>query len=91
VTTSRLEDSGPGREEADEWRLTARMMREMDAKLAANRHKRHWRDADVTDDYLMQRLVDECGELFVAIKNGEPRWAEAADVANIAAMLADRE
>jgi malate synthase len=87
----RLEDTGPAHDEFAENALVVRMAARMRTKLAANRHKRHWRDPEVTDAYLLERLREEVTELEYAIMAGEARWPEAADVANIAAMLADRQ
>ena len=88
---TRLEDGAPVADRhglADEARLVTRMGTEMHAKLWSNRHKLHWRHESVTDSYLLNRLVEEVQEL--ALARPADRWAEAADVANIAAMLADR-
>jgi hypothetical protein len=64
----------------------------MRAKLARNRGKLHWRSPRVTDGYLLDRLEQEVRELRAAVYADVPHsiWAEAADVANFAAMLADR-
>lgn len=58
-------------------------------KLRANAHKTHW--LDTPRDTLMRGLLEEMHELEAAIERGHPTpdvWAEAADVANFAAMLA---
>src|SRR5690606_7503445 len=68
------------------------MAAEMRAKLEANRHKLHWRSPRVQTEYLALRLYEEVAELLAAVRSGvrADAWAEAADVANFAAMLADR-
>jgi hypothetical protein len=78
------------RTEHEDNQLISDMSGAMRRKLAANRHKRHWLDPEVTDSYLLGRLKEEIIELEYAILAGEARWPEAADVANLAAMLADR-
>lgn len=72
--------------------LTDRMATEMKVKLEANRHKLHWRSPLVQTEYLALRLYEEVAELLAAVRSGvrADAWAEAADVANFAAMLADR-
>lgn len=82
----RISDVGDERELADAMR--AAMLR----KLERNRGKLHWRDERVTDQYLITRLREELAELEEAVASGSTHrtWAEAADVANFAAMLADR-
>ncbi len=78
------------RSAATEAALAVRMERAMREKLAIHTHKAHWSRA--TEMYLAGRLADEVGELLRAIaEGGSPSevWAEAADVANLAAMLAD--
>lgn len=67
--------------------LVSRMAGEMTVKLAENRGKRHWKDADIM--YLEKRLLEETIELVEAVTNGGDVWAEAADVANFAAFIAD--
>ena len=89
----RLEDT-PGdeiRTEREDNALIAQLGQAQYQKLAANRHKRHWLDPEVTDAYLLGRLKEEVAELEYAIMAGESRWPEAADVANLAAMIADRQ
>lgn len=64
--------------------------KQMELKLRANDHKRHW--SEVHLDYLIDRLFQEANELWRAIQNGEPAAnivKEAADVANFAMMIAD--
>lgn len=85
----RISDKGGERLLADKM---ARMMRR---KLRRNRGKLHWREPGVSDAYLMQRLADEVMELAELIDPGvtatsDEVWEEAADVANFAAMIADR-
>ena len=65
----------------------------MEGKLAQNRHKGDragWLTTHPT--YLINRLLDETAELYDALDNllnPEDVWAEAADVANFAMMVAD--
>ena len=66
----------------DEAALTRRMALEMQKKLAQHSDRQHWRQSELR--YLINRLREEVEEL---IEN--PSWAEAADVANFAAMIAD--
>jgi NTP pyrophosphatase (non-canonical NTP hydrolase) len=76
--------------EAEENALVEELAVVMRQKLAENRRKPHWRQADL--GYLTRRIYDEARELSRAIKRGatpaEVR-REAADVANFAAMVAD--
>ena len=70
--------------------MVRKMQAAMRLKLEKNRFKPHWRSA--TPDYLWPRIHDELFELNEAIEQGaEPAqvWAEAADVANFIAMIAD--
>lgn len=67
--------------------LADRLRSEMLVKLEANRGKRHWQDAEFY--YLFSRLTEEVLELKEAWDNGGDVWAEAADVANFAAFIAD--
>lgn len=86
----RLEDrpDAPHSDRRDEAALAGRMALEMQAKLADNRGKLHWRHPDVDDGYLVERLADEVLEMLDAPPTEV--WSEAADVANFAAMIADR-
>lgn len=92
----RLEDDAPaGRrisDIGDETALADGMRAAMLRKLERNRGKLHWRDAEVRDTYLINRLREELMELEEAVASGSAQrtWDEAADVANFAAMLADR-
>ena len=96
MSDARLEDSAADGERicdvGDEHLLPSRMAAEMKAKLEANRHKLHWRSPRVQTEYLALRLYEEVAELLAAVRSGvrADAWAEAADVANFAAMLADR-
>lgn len=67
-------------------RLVVRLAWRMLCKLEkpSNRRKQHWRNAPV--GYLVQRVEDELMEF----QQSGWAWDEAADLANIAAMLADR-
>ena len=91
----RLEDTG-GRPSnvAEEQRLASHVLHNMLAKLRENRGKRHWRDPEVLMSYLFGRLREEVAELERAVYADDPLpaevWREVADVANIAAMIADR-
>ena len=73
----------------------------MQCKIDKNAHKdnwpmwskegnRSWKTCDI--EFLLEKLKEEHSELVIAIANGEPlvniKW-EAADVANIAMMIAD--
>ncbi len=75
----------------DESEMVHRLGLEQMAKLRANASRQHWR---VTEPrWLMAQLKDKVRELERAWSNGGPLddvWAEAADVANYAAMIADR-
>ena len=64
----------------------------MEQKLSENDHKRHW--SHCSRQYLFTRLHQETKELSRAVRCGEGALAvlrEAADVANIAMMIADNE
>lgn len=68
----------------DRWTETMR------AKLIENRHKGGWRNCSVSA--LLRRVHEELGELVEAVMNDEAMEhidAEAADVANMAMMVAD--
>ena len=70
--------------------LPIKMAAEMEAKLSANDHKGVWYGCRL--QYLSMRITQEKKELIAAIKRGaspEEVWAEAADIANFAAMIAD--
>jgi len=70
----------------------------MEQQLQANDHKGGWQDCSL--EWLAARLVQEAGELLMAIQGNafkllpEPIpgrvMAEAADVANFAMMIWDR-
>ncbi len=70
-----------------------RMARYMEQKLAENRYKGNaegWRRDDPSD--LQDRVSEENDELWDAVREGKPPeevWREAADVANMAMMVAD--
>ena len=89
------DDAAPGRrisDVGDETMLADGMRAAMLRKLERNRGKLHWRDPEVRDAYLITRLREEVAELEDAVRSGSAAatWSEAADVANFAAMLADR-
>lgn len=70
--------------------LTSRMVRAMRKKLEVHSDKGHWNTCTI--EYLMKRLGEEFQELAEAIDSGvtpDEVWAEAGDVANFAAMIAD--
>lgn len=58
-------------------------------KLRENAHKRHW--SELPSQWLLGRIKDELQELQDAILAGDPVAIrrEAADVANLAMMVAD--
>jgi len=78
-----------GSTQMEEWRMAGTMKANMVAKLRENRGKLHWLHPSVTNDYLIDRLIEEVNELMKA-ETGEEAWEEAADVANFAAMIADK-
>lgn len=62
----------------------------MRIKLERNVHKGTWRTCSL--DYLRMRLLEEISELLMAVKMKETQETvafEAADVANLAMMIAD--
>jgi len=62
----------------------------MEAELVENDHKGHWRDAPI--EQLLDHLEDEVKELKAAIKlqmHPDEVLSEAADLANLAMMVAD--
>jgi NTP pyrophosphatase (non-canonical NTP hydrolase) len=73
----------------EEYALVDRLAQHMRVKLAANSDRPHWEHSG--GPYLFKRLREEVEELLQAINNGEDAWAEAADVANFAAMIADNQ
>lgn len=75
--------STPGEEAALVFRMSYKMLE----KLEANRERAHWKQS--SGRYLFARLREEVDELIDAVDHGEDVWAEAADVANFAAMIAD--
>ena len=73
----------------EEHALVDRLADNMRMKLATNRERPHWKESNF--DFLLSRLGMEVGALAIAIRDGEDAWAEAADVANFAAMIADNQ
>lgn len=77
--------------EPEEQRLVSEIAARMLRKLRLNGHKAHWSEASL--DYLLHRLKEEYEELLAACydnsSTGEEIANEAADVANMAAMVAD--
>jgi NTP pyrophosphatase (non-canonical NTP hydrolase) len=68
----------------------------MDGQLKANDHKGGWKNCD--DEYLLERLLQEVGELVVAVMQAKELGLassivhkEAADVANFAMMISDNQ
>lgn len=69
----------------------SRFAERMETKLRANDHKQHWSTCDL--GYLLRELDKEVNELHGALAAGTDVEAvanEAADVANIAMMIADK-
>lgn len=66
-----------------------RFVYEMERRLLANDHKGGWRGCE--ELWLMLRLMEEVGELAHALNVGGAAHIvrEAADVANLAMMIAD--
>jgi hypothetical protein len=62
---------------------------QMETKLQENDYKHGWENC--TTSYLIGRLDEELNELKAGLVKGSPSQivAEAADVANIAMMIAD--
>lgn len=62
---------------------------EMEEVLRDNDHKSGWKDC--TEHYLFQLLLTEVAELYDALNTAPPEEVieEAADVANVAHMIAD--
>jgi len=76
--------------DADAKEAIPRLLVAMFDKLAANRHKPHWRRQPPRE--LWGELCNEVIELLEeVVRDGtaEAVWAEAADVANLAMMVAD--
>ena len=61
----------------------------MEQKLVENDYKRDWENC--SKSFLKVKLLEEIAELFDSLKHSNQRkiTAEAADVANIAMMIAD--
>lgn len=77
---------------ADERAIVARLSAAQKHKLSLHRDRAHWRTWG-PDRFYLERLIGEVFELQAAIMEGkspEQVWAEAADISNFAAMLADR-
>jgi len=88
---ARAADGGERMSEESRHALLRKMVRWQRAKLDLNWHKGdNWRACDL--GWLLRRLEEEVRELSGAVltDNAELIWSEAADVANIAAMVADR-
>ena len=77
---------------SEERALVQRLGQAQREKLRLNRHRTHWREWGRNDWYL-RRMFDEMMELWEAVRAGasaEAVWKEAGDIANFAAMIADR-
>ena len=72
----------------EEAALAGRMAHEMIVAMEPHHDRRHWQRS--SSEYLLGRLEDELDELRKAVEDGGNVWKEAADVANFAAMIADR-
>ena len=75
-----------------EWNLVQRLNRAQVEKLAIHGDREHWRTSG-QDGFYLRRMRQEIRELVDAMErmeSPEKVWHEAADVANFAAMLADR-
>jgi hypothetical protein len=59
----------------------------MEERLCANDHKGGWEDC--SNDYLMEKLIEEIEELARALEGDGDIFLEACDVANIVMMIAD--
>lgn len=75
--------------EPEEKRIVDELTKRMLYKLRINSHKPHWSSEPLT--FLLRRLLDEVRELEEACRTGtaEEIAFEAADVANMAAMILD--
>lgn len=84
------------RTESEDAQAVTMFAADMLRKMRDNAHKAHWDTVDF--DYLFDRLLEEQMELVEAIeenaasdgKNWQAIIDEAADVANLAMMIADR-
>ena len=94
-----LADAERLRAERDAVRKPVRWFAEqMERKLKANDYKEHWSECE--DEWLIERLGDECAELHRAYRSNrlpsnrakqqQCIIDEAADVANFAMMIADK-
>lgn len=77
------------RPEAEDRRVIDDLGRRQLRKMRANAGKAHW--STVSRAWLFTRLLEEVAELAGAIESGDQEEIadECADVANMAAMLAD--
>ena len=57
----------------------------IETKLKKNDYKPSWKDESL--DYLLERLIEEAGELYSTVKIGGDMADEAVDVANYAMMV----
>jgi len=76
--------------EPEEKRIVQALEKRMLHKLRVNAHKPHWHGESI--EYLLGRLREEVREVEDAIEeeqSSDAIYNECADVANIAAMIAD--
>lgn len=76
--------------EPEEKRIVHALEKRMLHKLRVNAHKPHWHGESI--EYLLERLREEVREVEDAIEDelsSDAVYDECADVANIAAMIAD--
>ena len=75
----------------EERAMVARLSVAQRDKLSRHRDRAPWRTWG-QDRFYVDRLLGEVAELLEVIYTGKgDPWSEAADVANFAAMLADRQ
>lgn len=78
------------RDEGTHHALICELAKAMRTELHDNRDKGHWLDS--TPEELLAHAAEELGELAAAVRRGESRerlFSEAADLACLAAMVAD--
>lgn len=84
------ETSGLRQTGNDHHRILTQLGFHVGIKMDNNRHKLSWLDPSVSFHYLHDRLIEELEELVEAVRRDGDVWGEAADVAYLAAMIADR-
>ena len=79
------------RDTFSDWQAVISFTESMIEKLGENEHKAHWDTVD--EAYLMRRLEEETKELAEALAKGDTAEIirEAADIANFAMMIADKQ